>query len=57
MSTLGRQKSKRLCHINMLKPYHDRQNLDGGKSAATVVPVDHESVEEPDSDEDQEVIS
>ena len=57
VSTLGRQKSKRLCHINMLKPYHDRQNLDGGKSAATVVPVDHESVEEPDSDEDQEVIS
>ena len=57
MSTPGRRKSKQLCHINMLKPYHDRQNLDGGKSAAMVVPVDHESVEEPDSDEeDQEVI-
>ena len=40
-----------------VEAHHDRQNLDGGKSAATVVPVDHESVEEPDSDEeDQEVI-
>ena len=57
MSTPGRRKSKHLCHTKMLKPYHDRQNLDGGKSAATVVPIDHESVEEPDSDEeDQEVI-
>ena len=41
----------------MLKPYHDRQTLDGSKSADTVVPVNHESVEEPNSDkEDQEVI-
>ena len=47
-STPGKRKSKRLCHISMLKPYHDRQNLDGGKSAATVVLVDHESVEESD---------
>ena len=51
------QKFKQFCHINMLKPYHHRFDLDGGKHAAIVVPVKLESVEEPDSDdEDKKVI-
>ena len=32
ISTPGRRKSKRLCHINMLKLYHDRKDL-GSKKA------------------------
>ena len=37
--------------------HDDRQDVDSGKSAAVVVPVEHESVEKPDNDdENKEVI-
>ena len=44
MSTAGRQKSKWLWHINMLKPYYNRQDLDGGKPAAIIVSVERMSL-------------
>ena len=56
VSTPGRPKAKWLCHEYMLKPYHDRQDLEGDKAATIVVPAEHESVK-PDGDgEDKEVI-
>lgn len=32
MSTPGRRKKTQLCHVNMLKAYHSRENIDFGKS-------------------------
>ena len=40
----------------MLKPYHDRQDQDGGKPKALVVSVEHESVEKPHSDDDDKKV-
>ena len=49
VSTPVRLKSKLLCRINMLKPYHDRhgQDPDGGKPTTIVVLLKHECIQEP----------
>ena len=45
ISTPGRRKSKRLCHIYMLKLYHDREDL-GSKKATVVAPVELDYAEQ-----------
>ena len=48
ISTLGRRKSRRLCHINMLKCYHHRDNT-VEKPVALATVVEQEEVREPDT--------
>ena len=37
ISTPGRRKAKRLCHVNMLKAYHEKQETQGTPKAVSVV--------------------
>ena len=39
INTPGRQKSKRLCHVNMLKPYHSKDNTTTCRPIANVASV------------------
>ena len=42
INTPGRRKSKRLCHVNMLKPYHSKADMTTCRSIANVASVsDH----------------
>jgi len=48
ISTLGRRKSRRLCHINMLKRYHSQSSSEEKSTALTSV-IQQEQVIEPDT--------
>ena len=39
INTLGRRKSKHLCHVNMLKPYHSKDNSTACRPVANVASV------------------
>ena len=44
--TPDRRKTRRVCHVNMLKPYFEREDPNAPKPIASVVSVNHEPKEE-----------
>ena len=56
LNTLGHRKTQRLCHVNMLKKYHQHpgETASGGKEVAAVMACTAESVrsEQPEGKED-----
>ena len=54
-STPGRRKSRRLCHINMLKHYHQRDDT-VEKPVALATTVEQEEVREPDTNEEDRCV-
>ena len=48
INTPGRRKSKRLCHVNMLKPYHSKDDMTTCRPIANVASISNDSVNSGD---------